>query len=392
MKERQRVGVQIHCRPLLDNTKQLQGHVWYIVSAKNQEPQSFSEFWQSKELASQFAIGKNLLRLPPEWQTESLLETIEKCCSSLVVALTSHDNHNPALLRLAKLARSKGAELALLSFDASDDAWKLLNVVQYVGFDSNTIDTVTLARLKTAGVKLIAQGVDDNEHFNTDNASGCSWFEGYFFTQPLLKNEGNSVNKASLLRVLAQLNDPKIDLAKLAAIVAQDMALTHQIMTSLNSAAMALPTPVHGLVDAVRFLGTKRLSFWVSILMLSQLKDSPPVLLYTALARARFLETLADEVGFKKQRDAWFLTGLFSTLDAFLLLPMPQAISDMPLADDIVDALIHQVGDMGHALQVAMTLEGVGASVELKFANLDVCALSMMYIESTGWAYAVWSQ
>ncbi len=71
----------------------------------------------------------------------------------------------------------------------------------------------------------------------------------------------------------------------------------------------------------------------------------------------------------------------------------PQSfVEGMPLADDIVDALVHQVGDMGHALQLAMTLEGVGASVELSFANLDVCALSMMYVQSTGWAYAVWSQ
>jgi EAL and modified HD-GYP domain-containing signal transduction protein len=246
--------------------------------------------------------------------------------------------------------------------------------------------------LKAANVKLIAQGVEDADRFAKDVAVGCSWFEGYFFTQPLLQGQGDAVNKASLLRVLAQLNDPKIDLAKLAAVIGQDVALTHQLMASLNSAAMALPAPVHGLVDAVRFLGTKRLSFWVSVLMLSQLKDAPPALLYTALARARFLETLAEEGGFKSQKDAWFLTGLFSTLDAFLLVPMSQAVEGMPLADDIVDALVHQVGDMGHALQLAMTLEGVGASVELSFANLDVCALSMMYVQSTGWAYAVWSQ
>jgi EAL and modified HD-GYP domain-containing signal transduction protein len=391
MKDQPRVGVQVHCRPLLDASKSLQGYVWYIVSAQDQAPQSFAEFWHSPELANQLAVGVNLFRLPKEWQTEALLEAVESC-SSLVMSLTSHDNHNPALLRLAKLARSKGAELALLDFDGSEDAWKLLPAVQYVGFDTATITGDLLARLKAANVKLIAQGVEDADRFAKDAAVGCSWFEGYFFTQPLLQGQGDAVNKASLLRVLAQLNDPKIDLAKLAAVIGQDVSLTHQLMASLNSAAMALPAPVHGLVDAVRFLGTKRLSFWVSVLMLSQLKDSPPALLYTALARARFLETLAEEGGFKGQKDAWFLTGLFSTLDAFLLVPMSQAVEGMPLADDIVDALVHQVGDMGHALQLAMTLEGVGASVELSFANLDVCALSMMYVQSTGWAYAVWSQ
>jgi EAL and modified HD-GYP domain-containing signal transduction protein len=391
MKKDQRVGVQIHCRPLLDGVRHLQGYVWYIISAHDQAPQSFADFWLSPNLSNQLAVGKNLLRLPKEWQMEALLEAIDDC-ASLVVALTSHDNHNPALLRLAKLARSKGAELALVDFDGSDDAWKLLPAVQYVGCDTSKVDVATVTRIKDAGVTLIGQGVEDDDRFAKDKARGCVWFEGYFFTQPLISEVGSGVNKASLLRVLAQLNDPKVDLVHLAAVIGQDVALTHQLMGALNSAAMAMPSPVHSLLDAVRFLGTKRLSFWVSVLMLSQLKDSPPALLYTALARARFLESLAEESAFKGKKDAWFLTGLFSTLDAFLHLPMRQAIDGMPLADDITDALTDQVGDMGHALQLAMTLEGVGASVELQFEGMDVCALSMMYVQATGWAYAVWSQ
>lgn len=383
--------IHVQCRPLLNEAKAIVGHVWHILSASEDPAEGFARFWLHENFSDQLKQGKHFIVLPQSWQVESLLANIEQA-NDLVICVGPHDNHNPALLHLAKAARLKGAELALIDFDASDDAWQLLSVVQYVKLAIKQTSAESVTRLKQANITLVASGVADEGDFQQAKQAGCRWFEGYFFTQPLLTGSNDKVNKASLLRVLAQLNDPNVALHHLAEVIGQDVTLTLQLMTALNSAAMALPQPVHSLFDAVQFLGTKRLSFWVSVLMLSQMKDAPPVLLYTALARARFLETLAEMGVNKNKKDAWFLMGLFSTLDAFLHLPMVEALEGIPLADDIVDALVRGIGDMGHALALALTLEGVGATVDLNFEALDVCSLSMLYVESTSWAYGVWSQ
>lgn len=383
----------VTAQPILDAHKKLVAHSWSLHPRSGQGlvDGDFSRFWQMPELRIQLSQGLSLLHLPLTWLDESHLAQVDDW-SRLVLVLDVQAIHDAPRLRAAKAARQQGASLALAGFDGSEDAWKLLPAVQYVKVDTQQLSAAVMAQLLTHEVLPIAVGVDSEERFTHDLSAGCRWFEGRFFTRPLMSEQHDSVNRATLLRVLAQLNDPKADLAHLAEVVGQDVALTHQLLASLNSAAMALPAPVHSLADAIRFLGTKRLAFWVSVLMLSQMEDAPPALLYTALARARFMEQLAELGGARGQKDAWFLSGLFSTLDAFLRVPMADAVADMPLAEDIRDALLHQVGDMGYALALALALEGVGASVDMAFAGMDVCALSMLYVESAGWAYAVWSQ
>jgi EAL and modified HD-GYP domain-containing signal transduction protein len=382
--------VAIRRYPILNQDKTLVAHSWYF-DPMGENHGRFIDFWQSDLLQSHLRQGKALVRLPSAWLQDDVWLT-QTDWSSLILELTPEDARHADVLRVAKLVRQAKGDIALSGFITGDAAsHKMSQIAQYIKIDTHALSSQDLSALSSLPVTLIATRVDSEARFEQDRKQGCCWFEGYGFTRPLVDPSGDMINRAALLQALAELNNPQAALDRLAFVIGQDVALTHQLMLMLNSAAMALPMPVHGLTEAVRFLGTQRLAFWASVLMLSNLEDSPPSLLYTALSRAKFMEYVADAVGIKKDKDAWFLVGLFSTLDAFLKCDMAQAVVSLPLAEDIQQALLYQKGEMGHALAAIFMLEGDAASIELRFAHLDVCALSMMYVEASSWAYEIWS-
>jgi len=383
-------SLSIRRQPLLNQHKAIVGHTWHFDHLQDNHSR-FNDVWQSEAFQAHLLQGKAFVRLPHSWLKDEVFLS-DTNWSSLVLEIDNQDRQDASCLRVAKHIRQHGGELSLANFDGSDAAMQLLGIVQYVKVNTQQADSKTIQQLKQKPVTIIATHVDSEAKFHQDLSHGCDWCEGTGFTRPVMDDAQTGVNHATLLRTLAELNNPKADLQHLATVVGQDISLTQQLMTTLNSASMALPAPVTSLLDAVRMLGTKRLAFWVSLLMLSQIKNTPTALLYTALARARFMEQVAEQSNAKAQRDTWFLAGLLSTLDAFLRLPMAKAIEDMPLADDIQDALLHQVGDIGHVLALVFTLEGTGASVNLSYETLDVCKLSMLYVQASGWAYQVWSQ
>jgi EAL and modified HD-GYP domain-containing signal transduction protein len=381
--------VEMRRYPILNQRKQLMAHSW-CIEPKAGDQSHFLDFWQSSAFQAHLRYGKAFVRVPSRWLADEVWLT-QTDWSSLVLELSCADYQHSDALRIAKIVRQGGGEIALVNFSGSEECWRMTQVAQYVKLDTAKVTDEEYKRLSQLNIVRIAIHVDSEKKFVQDHQSGCEWFEGYGFTRPLIDPTANMVNRATLLQTLSELNNPKVDLLKLAQVIGYDVALTHQLMTMLNSAAMALPSPVHGLEDAVRFLGTERVSFWANVLLLSNLEDSPSSLLYTALSRAKFMALVAEALAIKQNKDAWFLVGLFSTLDAFLKCDMSQAVAQLPLADEVQDALLHQVGEMGHALAVIFALENDQATLSIALGHLDVCALSKLYVDASAWAYQVWT-
>jgi c-di-GMP phosphodiesterase len=88
--------------------------------------------------------------------------------------------------------------------------------------------------------------------------------------------------------------------------------------------------------------------------VLSGVRDQPHVLLVSALVRARMCELLSDEAG---RRERAFTVGLFSVINRLIGMPMREALEALPLADEVVDALLRGEGPEGRALRVVLAWE-----------------------------------
>jgi c-di-GMP phosphodiesterase len=101
-------------------------------------------------------------------------------------------------------------------------------------------------------------------------------------------------------------------------------------------------------------LGARPVRRWATALALAGVPDQPHVLLVTALVRGRMCELLCDEAA---RADRAFTVGMFSVINRLLGLPMREALDTLPLADDIVAALLRGEGPEGRCLRVVLAWE-----------------------------------
>ena len=132
-------------------------------------------------------------------------------------------------------------------------------------------------------------------------------------------------------------------------------------------------------------LGTKGLSRWA--LIAASLGESNPVsreLALTGLTRARACELVGAERDPSLDRDELFTLGLLSTADAVFRMPMERVVTELPLHDTVVDALVHRSGPAGEILKSVIAYE----QGEFLAPSLSTLLIenSTAYRESLAWA------
>jgi EAL and modified HD-GYP domain-containing signal transduction protein len=166
------------------------------------------------------------------------------------------------------------------------------------------------------------------------------------------------------------------------SILADDPALTHRLQRYINSAAIGIPRKIESIPHAVRMVGLDHIRLLSSLALLSSLDDKPRELIKTSVIRARMCQLLGE--GPSRQFGAYFTTGLFSTLEAFLDCTMEKALENLPLSDEINNALLHQKGDNGRLLAAVIAYErgDWNALMRMRIAPEKV---AKAYLDAVAW-------
>ncbi|HHJ12531.1 MAG TPA: HDOD domain-containing protein, partial [Chromatiales bacterium] len=154
----------------------------------------------------------------------------------------------------------------------------------------------------------------------------------------------------------------------------------------VNSPITGLSREIDSIQRALVLLGVDMIKYWVSIMAMSDLasENTPDELITTLLARARSCELLAKQVGAENPA-SYFTVGLFSALDVVMETDMETVLAQLPLVDEVKQALLHLKGDMGQALRCTMALES-GLIDEAAFHDLDAGELARINREAMHWA------
>jgi c-di-GMP phosphodiesterase len=159
-------------------------------------------------------------------------------------------------------------------------------------------------------------------------------------------------NRLSVLQLVAALQDPKIEIAQLEALVSRDVALSYRPLRYINSAFFGLRREVDSIGRALMLLGIDNVKRWSTLSIFAGVEEKPRELIETALVRARFCE-LAGE----GNRDQLFTLGLFSVVDALMDAPMEDVIASIPFPDDMRAALVSGAGPKGELLATTLSFE-----------------------------------
>ena len=158
-----------------------------------------------------------------------------------------------------------------------------------------------------------------------------------------------------------------------------------RLLRLLNSAAFPLRRRVHTVHDALVMLGVRTVRQWAMLIVLAGLPRTRDELLPHALVRARLLERLADLRGDPTPAGA-FVVGLFSLVDAMLGVPMDEALGDLPLAEEHLDALLRREGPNGRAL-AAVDAHERGDEWAPADAGVPADRFGAAYAEALAWAF-----
>lgn len=249
-------------------------------------------------------------------------------------------------------------------------------------------------RLAGRDIKLLAEKVETREAFDEAVAQGYTYFQGYFFSKPVVL-QGREVPgfKFNYIKLLQAVNQPDLDYTEMEGIIQRDVSLAYKFLRYINSAAFGWSRTIKSIREALTLLGQNEVRRWVSLIALSGMgQDKPQELTMESIIRAKFCESLAGAAGLEERKFDLFLMGMFSMLDAILDRPLADALAPIPLADDVKSALLSGGGRFRQLLELVLAYERahwMGLSDCASGLGVDETRVPEIYLRAVEWAEQV---
>jgi c-di-GMP phosphodiesterase len=297
---------------------------------------------------------------------------------------------NPNVIEGIAALRARGHKIALDDYSPSGSDPALLDVADIVKIDlsqhSGRSELAALVEsLRRRSLTLIAEHVETAEELQRCISLGFEGFQGYFLQHPLMFSTRRVPStRLGAMRLIAILQDDDTSMNHIEEILSQDVSLSYRVLRCINSSYYGLPKKIDSIRQAVVMLGMRKLQELCALVALQGFNDRPPSLFLIAMTRARMCEQLARVRGVRNTAP-FFITGLFSVLDALTGIPIRELVDELPLVAPVARALIMEEGDLGAALRSVRAYER-GTWEKTPYGGLTPEVVSAAYVDAVSWA------
>jgi EAL and modified HD-GYP domain-containing signal transduction protein len=272
----------------------------------------------------------------------------------------------PVLARMTDLM-SHGFRFALGDvIDATPDLQKLLPLVDYIKLDLREIPQPDLARLaqgfRRDGKKLLAEKVETRADFDACKAMDFDFFQGFYFASPaVIRGRKLSPSQLAVIELMSLVTSDA-DNSEIERAVKRDVTLGLNLLRLVNSAAIGARFRIDSLSQAVNMLGRRQLQRWLQIMLYAEparAGGGMTPLLALATTRGRMLELLAERLrpSQRSVAEVAFTVGIMSLMDALFGMEMEEILAQIPVIDEVADALLSRSGFFGELLHLAECIE-----------------------------------
>jgi EAL and modified HD-GYP domain-containing signal transduction protein len=314
--------------------------------------------------------------------------------ATIVIELVGHTSASKRLLKIVKYYFDKGYKVALTEYDL-DEKWDIL--FPYIAMIKVDIEVINakrlrpvLERLKPYDIKLIAEKVETNFQLQSLAEVGFNYYQGYFYHEPeIIEGQTLAPIKSQMLHLISETFNKPLDFDHIAEIIGHDVNLTVGLLKLVNNVATGTRIEITSLKQAAAYLGEEKLKQFVTILALSKLtSDKSSEVSKQSLITAKLMSTLATESAFIEISDFAFITGLLSSLEVILSMPMDAILKTMPLAKPIEEALVHHSGLLGQLLELTTNyITGYGKNIQqlTELYQLDADFIHKEFVNASNW-------
>jgi len=323
----------------------------------------------------------------------------------IVIEILEHITPSPELITICKQLKELGYTIVLDDFIFDETNPYLHDLIQYIDIlkiDFQTTSHTILDKIgefaKKHSVKLLAEKVETREQFELAKSKGFTYFQGYFFAKPVVLSSHDIPTYFRVYhQIIEKIYEEEPDFNEIATLIEKDLSLSYKLLKLINSPALRPKHKIYSIRQALAYLGLKEIEKWVNVLALRDIFGKSNVsieIFYTSLVRAK----MCDEIN--KLRNAssenadtgYFILGLFSMLDAILGIPMETILQELPIADEVCDALLGKNNEHKQVLDLVKKLEkGEWEEVNQRCQSLEIDehAVYNKYKHALKWSFQI---
>lgn len=298
---------------------------------------------------------KNLLvkNIPKMFDTDKLVIQIE---DTLITNPMSHS--------LITKFKQSGYKVAVVDFEFAPRYFGVLDIVDYIKVNFRNHEDPSLENIirigKSFGKSMIAYNIDCAEAYEKAVLYGCTGFQGSYVADKIPASlQKSKVMQGNFMMLMVAVNRDEPDIDEIEEIVSRDVSLTYALLKLVNSAYFALRNRAKSVKQALVILGLGQLKQWIYLLSFKADDGSmPDELIKLSFLRGSFCSELLDFAdNMDISRSEAYLMGMFSTLGKLMQMPLADVLAQIPISDEVKNALISREGRAGLLFDTIISYE-----------------------------------
>ena len=287
--------------------------------------------------------------------------------SELVIQIDDSVIIHPLSMHFVQQYAAEGYKIAVNEFQFSPRYLALMDSIDYIKVNAKTTNDVNIKNIieiaHSMNKQCILTNIDTEELHRKAVEMGADAFEGTYVAELMTqKAHSSSYLQSNFFRLMVAVTKDEPDVDEIELLISADASLSYGLMKIANSAYYALRSRATTIKQGIMTLGLGQLKQWIYLLSASNADNTmdpgSEEFLKLSFMRANFCSELANHV---KQlpitRAECYLMGMFSTLDYLIDAPMEEILAEVPLADEIRDALLNKEGQCGKLYELVLSYE-----------------------------------
>lgn len=285
----------------------------------------------------------------------------------LVIQIDDSVIIHPLAMHMINQYAKEGYQIAINEFQFAPRYLAIMDSIDYIKLNFRDTPEMTLKNIieiaHSMNKKCIAVNIDREELYQWAIKLKVDAMEGTFVAEKMTTKTHNSgYMQSNFFRLMVAVLRDEPDVEEIEQIISVDATLAYGLLKIANSRYFSLRSKVTTVRQAIMTVGLNELKQWVYLLSASNaenpMDEGAEEFLRLSFMRANFCSSLmnyAKDLPITKPEA--YLMGMFSTLNYLIDASLEEILGQIPMRDEVKEALLHHTGRCGMLYDLALSYE-----------------------------------
>ena len=276
--------------------------------------------------------------------------------SDLVIQIDDAVIIHPLSMHLVQQYAKEGYRIAVNDFQFTPRYLSLLDDIHFIKINAQTATEVTIRNTveiaHSMNIKCIVTHIHEEKQYQRALALGADGLEGPYVAAKLTtKAHSSAYIQSNFFQLMVAVTRDEPNVEEIEQLIAADASLTYGLRYRATTITQAIMT-----------LGLGQLKQWIYLLSASNAENEVDAgseeFLKRSFLRANFCSELMNHAkNMPISKSEAYLLGMFSTLNYLIDAPMEDILAEVPVADEIKNALLRHEGRCGMLYDLVLSYE-----------------------------------